>query len=68
MSGFRWRGSFIGVVTRGEEINPREEAHFERVRKIAQVLEKTDVADIAGLSGSQPKFPDKKGSESLTVN
>jgi hypothetical protein len=60
MSGFRRRGSFIGLVTRGEEINPREEAHFERVRKIAQVLEKQDAADIGGLSDRNLNPPTRR--------
>jgi hypothetical protein len=40
MYGFRWGDSFIGVVIRGEEIDPRQEAYYERVRNIAEVLGK----------------------------
>ena len=42
MYGFRWRDNFIGVVIRGEEIDPRQEVYYERVRNITEVLEKED--------------------------
>ena len=44
MYGFRWRDNFIGLVIQGEEIDPREEVYYERVRNITAVLEKEDAA------------------------
>jgi hypothetical protein len=42
MYGFRWKDNFIGVIIRGDEIDPDQEVYYERVRNIAEVLEKKD--------------------------
>jgi hypothetical protein len=51
MYGFRWRENFIGVVMRGEEIDPRQEVYYERVRNIAELLEKEENMHIMDPSG-----------------
>jgi hypothetical protein len=59
MSGFRWRGNFIGVVTRGEEIDPRQEVYYERVRQIAEVLDRKDNGQLTlRTSGPRQKSAD----------
>jgi hypothetical protein len=42
MYGLRWRENFLGVVIRGEEIDPRQEVYYERVRNIEEALAKED--------------------------
>jgi hypothetical protein len=47
--GFRWKGIFIGVVRRGEEVDPRQEVYYERVRRLTEVLQKDDEMSITLL-------------------
>lgn len=48
----RWRLvlGFFGMVRREEEIDPRREAYYERVRRIAEMLQKEDNMAITLLS------------------
>jgi hypothetical protein len=40
----KWRlvRRFFGIVRRGEEIDPRQEAYYEHVKRIAELLQKED--------------------------
>ena len=42
LHGFRWGNGFIGLVTRGEEVDPRQEVYYETVRRLTELLEKED--------------------------
>ena len=70
MYGFRWRENFIGVVIRGEEIDPRQEVYYERVRNVAAVLEKEDNMRLTlpRPSEQQQRSTNEEGSESLTAD
>jgi hypothetical protein len=62
LHGFRWGNGFIGLVMRGEEVDPIQEVYYERVRRLTELLEKEDtmVVSLPVAAVDSNKTPPRK--------